>query len=123
MTERTRFKVRGLTRCPPLMTRETVVVPTPALRATSASVACEPDLLIVNLMQVYGFFQVCTSIHAVSDAVNVLELLAGGFDKEKIFVSPSPNGNTLSAIPSLPAEASRRGNGSLMGSAERQNVP
>lgn len=36
----TRAAVEPLTRWPPLMRRETVVVPAPALRATSASVAC-----------------------------------------------------------------------------------
>src|SRR6266567_351281 len=38
MTRRTRASVLGLTRSPPLMTRETVVLPTPACRATSLRV-------------------------------------------------------------------------------------
>src|SRR5215469_6764214 len=38
MTRRTRASVFGLTRSPPLMTRETVVLPTPACRATSLRV-------------------------------------------------------------------------------------
>ena len=42
MTRRTRARVSGLTLCPPLMTRDTVVVPTPALFATSLSVGCLP---------------------------------------------------------------------------------
>src|SRR5579863_591813 len=42
MTRRTRASVFGLTRTPPLITRETVVLPTPACFATSLRVGSLP---------------------------------------------------------------------------------
>src|SRR5580698_2871532 len=46
MADSTFFRVRGLTLIPPLTTRDAVPTPTPATRATSESVGCEPLFLI-----------------------------------------------------------------------------
>src|SRR5580700_10368757 len=48
MMRRTLASVLGLTRLPPLMTRETVVVPTPARRATSVRVGCEESVFFIG---------------------------------------------------------------------------